>query len=106
MKSLKLMLAMAVILLGLGFSAYAVDSSDYSTGALNINTATVDELKMLPFVDSQTAQAIVDYRDSHGPFVSIDELKNIKGITNPLLIDLRSHLEVTGDSNFNPYGGL
>jgi competence ComEA-like helix-hairpin-helix protein len=106
MKNLKLILVMAVILLGLGFSAYAVDSSDFGTGALNINTATVEELKMLPFVDSQTAQAIVDFRDSHGPFVSIDELNSVNGITRPLLIDLRSHLVLKGDSSYDPYGGL
>jgi competence protein ComEA len=106
MKSLKLILAMSVILLGLGFSAYATESNDFGSGALNINTATVEEVKMLPFVDGQTAQAIVDFRNSHGPFVSIDELKNVKGITRPLLIDLRSHLILVGDSSYDPYGGL
>jgi competence protein ComEA len=99
-------LAMAVLFLGVGFSAYAAGSSDYVTGALNINNATVEQLRMLPFVDSQTAQAIVDFRNSHGPFVSIDEMKNVNGITRPLLIDLRSHLSLNGDSSYDPYGAL
>ena len=106
MKSLKSLLAMAVIVLGLGYSAYAGDSSDISSGALNINTATIEELRMLPFVDSQTAQAIVDYRNSNGPFVSIDELTKVKGISRPLLIDLGPHLRLKGVSDFNPYGGV
>jgi competence ComEA-like helix-hairpin-helix protein len=106
MKNLKLMLAMAVIVLGLGFSAYAAALTDIGAGAVNINTATVEQLRMLPFVDGQTAQAIVDFRNAHGPFVSIDELKNVKGITRPLLIDLRSHLILKGESNYEPYAGV
>jgi len=99
---------MAVFLLGISFSVYASDDgvSDISTGALNINTATVQELSMLPFVDMQTARNIVEFRDSHGPFTAIDELKNVKGITLTFLDDLRSHLKVVGPSDFNPYGGL
>jgi competence ComEA-like helix-hairpin-helix protein len=109
MKNLKIiLLAMAVFLVGIGFSAYASDDgiADISSGALNINTATVQELSMLPFVDMQTAQNIVNFRDSHGPLTSIEELKYVKGITRPFLEDLRSHLKVTGPSDFNPYGAV
>lgn len=101
-------MAMAVFLIGVGFSVYASDDNitDISSGALNINTATVQELSMLPFVDMQTAQNIVDFRDSHGPFDSIDELKNIKGITRTFLDVLRSHLKLDGSSDYNPYGAI
>jgi competence ComEA-like helix-hairpin-helix protein len=105
MKNLKLMLAMAVILLGLGFSAYASDNGirDITTGAININTSTAQELSMLPFVSRQTAENIVSYRDSNGSFSAIDELKNVKGITRTLLDDLSSHLKLEGSSDFDPY---
>jgi competence protein ComEA len=108
MKTLKIILAMTVFLVGLGFSVYASDDgiSDISSGALNINTATVQELSMLPFVDMQTARNIVNFRDSHGPLTSVDELRNVRGITRPFLDDLRSHLKVEGPSDFNPYGAL
>ena len=108
MKNVKYIVAMAVFLVGVGFSVYASDDgiSDISSGALNINTATVQELSMLPFVDMQTARNIVDFRDSHGPLTSIDELKNVKGITRPLLDDIRSHLKLVGPSDFNPYGAV
>jgi competence ComEA-like helix-hairpin-helix protein len=106
MKNIKYIVAMAVFLLGIGFSVYASDEgiTDISSGALNINTATVQELSMLPFVDAQTARNIVDFRDSHGPFTAISELNNVKGITRPLLDDLRGHLKLIGSSDFNPYG--
>jgi competence ComEA-like helix-hairpin-helix protein len=108
MKKIKIILVLAVLLSGLGLSAYASDDalSDLSSGALNINTATVEQLRTLPFVDSATAQNIVNYRDSHGPFSSIDELKNVRGITRTFLEDLHTHLILKGDSNYNPYGAL
>jgi competence protein ComEA len=108
MKNIKYIAAMAVFLIGVGFSVYASDEgiTDISSGALNINTASVQELSMLPFVDMQTARNIVDFRDSHGPFTAIDELKNVKGITRPLLEDLSSHLKLDGSSDFNPYGAI
>lgn len=106
MKNIKYIAAMAVFLVGIGFSLYASDDgiSDTSTGALNINTATVQELSMLPFVDTETARNIVNYRDSHGPFTAINELKNVRGVSRPLLDDLRGHLKLVGSSDFNPYG--
>jgi competence ComEA-like helix-hairpin-helix protein len=108
MKNLKILLAMTVFLIGLGFSVYASDEgiSDIGTGVLNINTATVQELSMLPYVDEETAQNIVSFRDSHGPFGAIEELENVKGITRPLLEELSSHLVLEGSSDFNPYGAL
>ncbi|HVN71373.1 MAG TPA: helix-hairpin-helix domain-containing protein [Desulfomonilia bacterium] len=109
MKNLKYIVAMAVLFLGVGLvglNANAVAISDGSSGALNINTATVEELKMLPYVDGRTAEAIVSFRDAHGPFSSINELENVKGVSRPLLIDLHSHLILKGESTFNPYGSL
>lgn len=108
MKNLKIILAMTVLIVGVGFSVYASDDgiSDISTGALNINTASVQELSMLPFVDMETARNIVSFRDSHGPLSTVEELKNVKGISRPLLEDLRSHLVLTGASDFKPYGAI
>lgn len=47
---------------------------------LNINTASVEELQILPNIGVQMAQRIVDYRTQHGRFDSVDALQNVKGI--------------------------
>jgi len=47
---------------------------------LNINTARDFDLEALPRIGPVTARAIVEYRESHGPFRSLEDLKNVKGI--------------------------
>ncbi len=47
---------------------------------VNLNTATAEELAKLPCVGPKIAQAIVEYRSTHGPFKSVEELLNVKGI--------------------------
>ncbi len=51
--------------------------SEASIRKININTATQDELKIHPYIRWQVANAIVQYRQQHGSFSSIDQLKNI-----------------------------
>lgn len=46
---------------------------------VNINKATVEELKALPGIGEVTAKAIVDYRKNE-PFKTIDDIKNVTGI--------------------------
>jgi competence protein ComEA len=51
-----------------------------STGPLDLNTATLDQLDTLPGVGPATAQAIVTYRSRHGRFRSVTELLEVPGI--------------------------
>jgi len=50
------------------------------SGVVNINRASVTELDSLPGVGPSTAQAIVNYRTANGPFGSVEDLLNVKGI--------------------------
>ncbi|ENM5756670.1 ComEA family DNA-binding protein [Vibrio mimicus] len=48
---------------------------------VNINTASAEELAtLLKGIGLKKAQAIVDYREANGPFISIDDLTKVKGI--------------------------
>ncbi len=49
-------------------------------GLVNLNTATKEELQTLPGVGPAVAQRIVEYRAKFGPFKSVDELLEIRGI--------------------------
>jgi competence protein ComEA len=58
----------------------STQSPSDSGGVVNINRASVTELDALPGVGPSTAQAIVDYRTTNGPFGSPEDLLNVKGI--------------------------
>lgn len=49
-------------------------------GLININTADAALLQTLPGIGPATAQRIIEYRNQHGRFRSVDELDNVKGI--------------------------
>lgn len=47
---------------------------------VHLNTDSVEQLQQLKGIGAKKAQAIIDYRQQHGPFQKIEELKNVKGI--------------------------
>ncbi len=48
---------------------------------IHINTARDCEFQMLPGVGATLARRIVDYRRQHGPFMRLDDLCKVKGLT-------------------------
>ncbi|RNL80348.1 ComEA family DNA-binding protein [Nocardioides marmorisolisilvae] len=64
-----------------------------SAGApVSLNQATLEQLESLPGVGPVTAQKILDYRNAHGAFGSIDELLDVDGIGDKTLAQLAPHL--------------
>jgi competence protein ComEA len=55
------------------------------TGTVNINTATVRQLSQLHKISQMKAVAIVEHREANGPFRSINDLLQVKGIGKGIL---------------------
>lgn len=62
--------------------------------AVDLNTATVQELDALPGVGPVTAAAIVAWRQSNGKFTSVDQLADVEGIGPARLEKLRALVRV------------
>jgi competence protein ComEA len=64
------------------------------TSVVNINTADAAALEALPGIGEVLAAAIVQYRDQHGPFTSIDQLQDVSGIGPATFEDIKDQVTV------------
>jgi competence protein ComEA len=65
------------------------EGGDAAAGPVHLNVATLADLDALPGVGPVTAQKILDYRQEHGAFSSVDELDAVPGIGPARLEQLR-----------------
>jgi competence protein ComEA len=81
---------LAAIAPGFAFGAPAAqDQTAAAKPAVNLNTATVDQLTTLPGIGPRTAEMIIEYRTKNGGFKKIEELMNIKGIGEKTFLKLK-----------------
>ena len=59
---------------------------------VNINTATAEELDVLPGIGPALAGRIIAYREEHGPFTEVEELLEVSGIGEVVLDGLRDQI--------------
>ena len=79
---------------GAGAGAGAVGGATPTAGIVDINSATISDLDALPGVGPSTAQAIIDYRVANGPYASVDDLLNVRGIGPSKLAAMRARVRV------------
>ena len=60
-----------------------------TTGPVSLSSATAEQLDTLPGIGPVTAQKIVDYRQQHGAFTSVDGLDAIPGIGPARITELQ-----------------
>jgi competence protein ComEA len=65
-----------------------------SSGKVNLNTATLEDLKTLKGVGDSKAQAILDDRNENGPFSSIEDLMRVSGIGQKTFESLKDQITV------------
>ena len=82
----------AAIVAGLGMGMGAVWA-----GPVDINSADADTLaKELEGIGPSRAQAIVEFREKHGPFKSAEELKLVSGVGDKVLDANRGNILING----------
>ncbi|GAS83169.1 ComEA family DNA-binding protein [Paenibacillus amylolyticus] len=63
-------------------------------GKIDVNTAPVSKLIELPGIGEKKAQAIVDYRNAHGPFAKVSDLTKVKGIGMKMLEKMAPYVQI------------
>lgn len=82
----RLLLVTSLFVLSTSMQVLAADktaeiiSSSQVSEKININQASNKELAAIKGIGTQKAQAIIEYRQANGDFVSIEELVKVKGI--------------------------
>lgn len=84
----KLFAAVVLCVLSMGFAVAAV----------NINTATAEQLESLPEIGPGKARAIIEYRKAHGNFKTLEDIKNVKGIGDKTFDKLKPQLALSGET--------
>ena len=65
-----------------------------AAGPIDINTADAAALQTLPGIGKTKAAAIIAHREANGPFATVDDLKNVKGIGEKTLEELKEQITV------------
>lgn len=68
--------------------------SDSNNGLININTASIEELKVLPGIGDAVAGKIVKYRTENGDFTCIEDIMKVSGIKDKLFSKIKDQITV------------
>lgn len=95
-RSQKISAVLAVaIVLGLFAPLAAVAAP---AGVVNVNTATAEQLQLLPRIGAAVAQRVIEYRKENSKFGSLDELMLVRGIGESTFAQLKPYVSLTGET--------
>ena len=99
MKSCLLLLALLCILVSAGFSPAIVFAAEDPAAqatieTIHLNQATAEQLQALPGIGPALAERIVSHRAEHGPFRSVDQLTDVKGVGRAKLAKFKDQLTI------------
>lgn len=67
-------------------------TSQVEGATISINTATIEQLQTLSGIGYEKAKGIVSYREEHGSFQNIEEIKNVNGIGDSIFDKIKDHI--------------
>lgn len=81
-----------LILAALALPVHAADAQ----GKVNVNTASAEQLQLLPRVGPALAQRIIEFREQNGPFKAIEDLILVRGIGEKTLDLMKPYVAISG----------
>ena len=67
-------------------------SNTLDSNLVNINTATLEDIKTIPGIGESKAKAIIEYREKNGNFDKIEDIKNVTGIGSKLYEEIKIYI--------------
>jgi len=104
MKAVRILVAVVVVLAFAITPVFAQDAQPAQPkkpkieGKLNINTATAEQIDMLPGMSKKKAQAVVDYRTANGKFKTVDDLMKVQGIKQKTVDKIKDYIIFEGET--------
>ena len=87
-----------IVMITLLFAPLAAAAAPAPAGVVNVNTASAEQLQMLPRIGPSVAQRILDYRKENGKFGSLDDLMLVRGIGESTFAQLKPFVSLTGET--------
>ena len=69
-----------------------IGEASSNTGLISINTATEEELSSLSGIGPSKAKQIIEYRNSSGPFKTIEDIKQVPGIGESIYAQIKDYI--------------
>lgn len=74
------------------------NSSRTTTSVINVNTASAEEISVIPGLGEKKSLAIVKFREKNGPYARIEDLKKVNGIGDKLFDKIKPYVTVKSDT--------
>lgn len=75
-------------------SSIDMTNKESVNGKVNINSATLEDLKTLNGIGDSKAKSIIEYREKNGNFKSIEDIKNVTGIGEKMYEKIKDQIEI------------
>lgn len=86
------------LMLLLALASAAAPAAEDAAGKVNINTASLEQLRLLPRIGPVVAERIVEFRDQNGGFKSTEELLLVSGIGERTFELLEPYVAIEGET--------
>ena len=70
------------------------DTKEVTDGKININSADTEQLVKLKGIGEKMSERIIKYRQENGPFMSIEEIMKVSGISENKFEDIKEYISV------------